>query len=1285
VAAQLRVNEACDRFEDAWLAGQRPALEQFLSGVEGAERSELLRQLLRLELCSRRQAGEQPSAEEYRRRLPGHEQAVEALFAPPPSLPAPGGQPVHTERPFGAGRTPARSEAPAPGDVPPRAGRYRIEGEIARGGMGAILRAHDPELNRAQAVKVLLKELAGRPEVERRFLEEAQVAGRLQHPGVPPVHDVGRLDDGRPFFAMKLIQGRDLAELLEQQMCPAEELPHWLGVFEQVCQAVAYAHSKGVIHRDLKPANIMVGAFGEVQVMDWGLAKVLAGAGPGAGEAPEGNTLETARSGDDWPLSQPGSVLGTPAYMAPEQASGAPELVDERSDVFGLGAILCVILTGQPPYRGPDARCQARQADLADALARLESCGADEELVRLARACLCPQPEGRPRHGGAVAQAVADYQAGVSARLRQAELERAQAQARAQEARATAAAERRARRRALGLAAAVLLLALVGGGAGLWWGWQRAQQRRAVDAELELAAASLRDWNFPQARAALGRAQARLAGGAPAELSLRVQRLQDDLTLAGRLEDIRLKAATITDGKLGSSAARDYARVFRQYGLAEEGEDPQAVALRIQASPVCAQLVAALDFWAISTTAHARRAWLLEVARRAEPGAWSDSFRDPELWQKPAALKELALQADAAELSPPALMALTEVLKRVRGNWLPLLRAARERHPRDFWLNFLLANALHNAKKPEEAVGYYLVALAVRPNTSAVHNNLGLALKDKGDLKGAIACYQKAIALDPKLAAAHNNLGLGLLARKDVEGAVASLRRAVRLAPLRASAHSNLGLALHARGDLAGAIGCHRRALKIDPNSAKAHSNLGVALKARGDLNGAIACYRKAIRLDRKYAGAHSNLGLALCARKDLAGAIACFRQAIVVDPRDAQARCQLGNALHSRKDLAGAMACFRAAIDLDPRYAPAHINLGIILCEKKDLDGAIARFKKAISLDPRQAKAHANLGVVLRVKGDLKGATAAFRKAIAVNPRVAMTHNSLGVTLVARKDLKGAIVCFRKAIHLNPRCAEAHTSLGLALFDTGDLKGAATCYRKAILLDPSNALAHGALGQALLLQGEFTQARAVIRRCLALLSTQHPLRKPVSRQLQHCERLLDLEGRLTAVLAGLAEPRDTVERLNLADLAQQSYKRQYAVAVRLYSEAFADKDASAQLLALHRYNAARAAALAAAGQGNGAAELDARERAQLRQQALGWLKADLANWGNGPLSTRPPLQRTLLHWQKDPALAGVRDKEALAKLSQDERTRWRKLWADVAARLDRTKGHEGPRLRISR
>jgi serine/threonine protein kinase len=265
--------------------------------------------------------------------------------------------------------------------------------------MGVVYRATDTVLSRDVAVKVLQDRFGPASAAARRFHDEARITAQLQHPAIPPVHDLGTLPDGRPFLAMKLVKGRTLEDLLVERPSPATDRGRFLAVFEAVCQALAFAHDKGVIHRDLKPANVMVGAFGEVQVMDWGLAKVL-GARPAATDDPQATTggteVRTLRDSDGR-YTQAGSILGTPAYMSPEQAIGAVDRVDARSDVFGLGGMLAAILTGHPPFHGDTGEAVRQAAALGqvqDCFTRLDASGADPELVAL---CERRDLEGRQR------------------------------------------------------------------------------------------------------------------------------------------------------------------------------------------------------------------------------------------------------------------------------------------------------------------------------------------------------------------------------------------------------------------------------------------------------------------------------------------------------------------------------------------------------------------------------------------------------------------------------------------------------------------------------------------------------------------------------------------------------------------------------------------------------------------------------------------------------------------------------------------------------------------------
>ncbi len=235
---------------------------------------------------------------------------------------------------------PAESPAAEPGEAPPP--RYTIGGSLGSGGMGEVFTAHDRTLRRDIAVKVLRR--AG-PAARDRFAAEAQVTAQLDHPNIVPVHDLGTLADGRPFLAMKQVRGASLREWLDR--APRPDLEARLDVLRRVCDAIAFAHAQGVLHRDLKPENVMVGAFGEVLVMDWGLARPITPTG-----ATDAGPLQVDRFEPGARRTQEGGVAGTPAYMAPEQAAGKLAELDTRSDVYALGAILYELLTDHPPFEG---------------------------------------------------------------------------------------------------------------------------------------------------------------------------------------------------------------------------------------------------------------------------------------------------------------------------------------------------------------------------------------------------------------------------------------------------------------------------------------------------------------------------------------------------------------------------------------------------------------------------------------------------------------------------------------------------------------------------------------------------------------------------------------------------------------------------------------------------------------------------------------------------------------------------------------------------------------------
>jgi serine/threonine-protein kinase len=986
----LQVDRVCERFEAAWRAASGdtppPCLEDYLAGADGAIWPKLLRELVLLDLEYRQRRGERPAAEEYRSRFPALPPGWLARYL--------GGPPA------------------------PLADRYRMGDEIGHGGMGAVFRAHDSTLGREVAVKLLLERHQGRPDVERRFLEEARIGGQLQHPGVVPVYELGRSADARPFFTMKVVEGRTLADLLDERTSPANGLPRFLTIFEQLCQAVGYAHSRGIIHRDLKPGNVMVGAFGEVQVMDWGLAKVLTG----RQARPAGEIISPALTG----LPLAGStvdergvtgVVGTPSYMPPEQARGQSAAVDERSDVFGLGAILCEILTGCPPFDGTgraEVLRKAESGELADAFARLDSCGADAELVALARACLAARPEGRPHDGGAVAARVAAYQAGVQERLRRAELERAAAEVRVAE-------ERKRRRVWLALAAAVLLL-VVGGGGGTWWVWQRQQETDSGIAGLLGEARVLHDQarqapiaevrKFDDA-VATARKAAKLASEGGASAAMRRQaaelvRTLEDGAEAGHRDRELLRALLEVRGPreapkypnddkgLGGalaepSADEQFAAAFREWDRAFDLDvlPTEEAAARLKGRPraVVTEVIAALDEWAGERRRRGRAA--AQVQRVADLAQALDDAPDSQRRELRALLargnlgRERALGALALALRPvpvPFDAGLGEDRQRLRR-----LAAQADAAKEPALALLTLARALHVAGDDSLAEQLLRAAVWARPQEVVLHHALGQLLVGQQRWPEVVECYAAARAVRPEL-------GLALadaLVNGGREGAgLALYERLLTERPDNPWLHFDHGHALYRKGDVEGAIRALRLALDLAPKYSPAHNNLGFLFEGKGDVEGAIREYRLALDLDPKLAPAHNNLGAALYTAK---------------------------------KDVEGAIREYRAALDCDPKYAPAHSNLGAALRARGDVDGAIRENGLAIDCDPKLAQAHTNLGLALAATGDVEGAIRAYRRALDLDPKDATTHGALGQALLRQGRFAEARTSSRNALHLLP------------------------------------------------------------------------------------------------------------------------------------------------------------------------------------------------------------------------------------------------------------------------
>jgi tetratricopeptide (TPR) repeat protein/serine/threonine protein kinase len=1241
-------------------------------------------------------------------------------------------------------------------------GPYKLLEQIGEGGMGLVFVAEQQQpVRRRVALKVLKPGIDSR-QIIARFEAERQALALMDHPNIAHVLEAGETPSGLPYFAMELVRGVPITDYCDQNRLSVRER---LEVFAAVCRAVQHAHTKGIIHRDIKPSNVLVESHDGTpvaKVIDFGIAKAL-------GQQLTNKTLHTGfaqiigtplymspeqatLSGLDVDTRSDIYSLGVLLY---ELLTGTTPFDQKRLEGVSFDEVRRIIREEEAPRPSSRISTLGQQAT-----AVAERRGSDRKHLSLLFrgeldwVVLRALEKDRSRRYETASAFAAD----VERYLRDEPVEACPPSVWYRWRKFT---RRNRGRLAIAAMTLVAVLALVFGGVSAALRSQQDQVRRH-EAESEgrrfLARAieirehlqdRLRtpggvfvlvndpaDWQGQLATAQLAlenaQALARNAGdlsegplGAEIiDLEEQLRSDEADRRLAVALEKVHMDRSAWLEGRFNNvGAVRNYPKVFQKAGLALPDGEVRVLARRIQQSPIREQLLAAIDGWALS--AFSIRQFelverLLAVSREADPDPWTRQLRTVAVWRDPGKRARLIRGlfegtksgVSSGRLSPQVhYLVAALLLPQVREaeTWL---RQAQRTYPADFWLNFELGTVLH-ASKPEEAIGFYRVAVAVRPkNAAAAHNNLGTLLQEQKDYAGAIRHYEQALQLDPNLENAHLNWARALAAQKDYAGAISHVQQALDIDPNSSNTHFGWGRLLHANKDYAGAIVHYQLALALkhtydEPLNhlhAQVHNSWALALTHQKDYAGAIAHYEQALKLDPNLAEAHMNWGLALAAhQKDYAAAISHYEQALKLDPNLAEAHMNWGLALAAQQDYAGAIARYRKALALKHTYveklnhvhAQAHTNWGNALLDQGHSAGAISHYQEALNLDPNLAAAHYNWGVALYKRQDFGGAMRHCQLAIKLDPTHALAHYGWGMALAAQKDHVGAIACYRKALQLDANLAEAHYGWGNALRALKDFDGAVSHYQRAIQLAPNFAEAHCHLGLVLQKLGRFPEALQSLQKGNELGSRRKGWKNPSAMWVARCQFLLRLDQKATAILQGKAKPASAAEQLQLAELCHRN-KNLPAAAARFYTSAFAaEPKLTADLVKAVRYRAARCAVQAAAGQGLDAGKLDDAAKAQLRRQALEWLQAELARYaqlmaslgrksidGQGDSGllgkfTRPsaaPMAAGVLFvldrmtgWQADPGLASVRDEKELALLPADEPRAWRRIWTEVA------------------
>ena len=740
---------------------------------------------------------------------------------------------------------PAASGAPRPSSG---LTRYDVRHEIARGGMGAIMTAHDRDLKRTVAMKVLLgvsRETMNKPSTRRqirRFVAEAQITGQLEHPNIVPVHELGVDGNGRPWFTMKLVDGEELSLLINnlrfdvERKQLAEPLPvargRLLEIFGKVCDAVAYAHSRGVLHRDLKPDNVMVGAFGDVLLMDWGIARARGADGRDNSLLDFGDDLQAPGStrpvqldaGAEARLTHDGSIVGTPVYMSPEQALGATDEIDERSDVYALGAMLYQLLTLTEPYNGDIEavlkRVQSRRP-VEPPRHRAPDLDIPLELEAICRTAMAPEPRRRYQSVEDLHNDLRRFQAGLPVSVhRDTRMQQAVRFVRRNPVVAT-------------LSAAALLVAIA-------LGITLVQTLDAQHAREEQMATAQRAAE-QESKRLLAESQKREAEQQQRNEEMRrlaaEQRFDELSELVGsrvvnQRDAVRREFDQLWNARPEGQYSEEFVRLLGPERIERFTAAFEAVLAVGDASGQREAFYDANDLYylgMLQQMGQEDRAAAIESYTRAldlDAGMISALINRATCRAQIGQLDAAALDIDRAiQLQPESAQVwhTRGLLRKVR-NELPgaledFTKAARL-DPQNSTLINARGVTLMDLGRTDEAMQEFEAAIAL--NAAEGFYNRGRLRVRSGDREGALADYGDCLARDRWHAGAWNNRGLLRRNGNDLNGAIADFRQAIRSAPANWEAYANLGHTLSVVGDnRSEALTNLQTAYRMCPDAAK--------------------------------------------------------------------------------------------------------------------------------------------------------------------------------------------------------------------------------------------------------------------------------------------------------------------------------------------------------------------------------------------------------------------------------------------------------------------------------
>ena len=1175
LARSNRIDEICDRFEQAWASCDRRDIETVLAENPDVDRGQLLRELIRLEMELRRRSGEDPAPGEYERRFPDHgitvghdiddtvlrqptgqkrSETVDVSFHPDTETVTTGD--LSGESTFLHGDSTTQPAGDAVDTGTKRFGDYELLHEIARGGMGVVYKARQTKLNRVVALKMIKAgELAGELDVQR-FHAEAEAAAQLDHPGIVPIYEVGE-QSGQHFFSMGLVEGEGLDTKLKDGPLPAKEAAKLIA---EIAGAVQFAHDKGIVHRDLKPANVLIDADGAPKITDFGLAKNISG---------------------DSGLTATGQVMGTPSYMPPEQAAGRVDEIGPLADVYSLGAMLYALLTGRPPFQAANVMETLQQVLERDPVSpRTLNPAVDRDLETICLKSLEKDPAKRYATAGEFAGDIGRY------------LENKPIIARP--IGKPARVWRWCKRNPLGATVVALLLFLAVAGPTV--AAIQIDTNRRLDAALagEKEATATAEAKERETAAALARVKVALASE-QAALKRKDRALLETMDSIDAYVKVVKNAKLLKDPRfkgLLRDLLKDALAHYQRFVKEHEGEEDKEIRARV--------VRALYDIGFIShekgSKNEAIRAYqqALTIQKRL---ARENSTVTVYQIGLATCYNDLAILYKQTGKPSEALLAYQQA-QRIRE------RIASENPDETEYQNDLaasynnLGNLYEATGKSAAALATYKQALAIwerlarenpkatayQRNLAIIHSSVGIHYRKNGKMSRTLTAYRRALKIRQRLArenpaatdfqnelaASYYNLSVLYENTGEHDKARAAQREALtiqqRLARENptvtkyqshlATSYNRLGIHYTRLGKHDQASAAYRHALVIRERLARenptvtlyqndlaaSYNSLGILYKQMGEHNKATAAYRQALTIRERLA--HENPTVTLY-QNDLAASynnLGIFYKQV---GKRNQANAAYQNALAILKRLARENP---AVIKYQNDLAASYNNVGSLYRESGKSTEALAAFQEAlaiwerlsranpdaISYQSHLAKNHDNLGVCSYKSGKTTEALSAFRRALKIRERLARknpgvqnyqndlatSYRNLGVFFEATGESTKALEHFAKAANVTPRDSHNHVRLGIVLLKLKRYREAVNSFTTVIKLNPKYSRGYYYRGRAQARLSRFQLAKQDYARACRLSSTSTAQINSLAWLLATCPDESIRNGKLAVQLA---------------------------------------------------------------------------------------------------------------------------------------------------------------------